>query len=110
MSWVKQKRYASAYCLRRLAGLPITSAPKPRVQSLVCEATVLLAGITALSLLVTPFLMQACKHILAEGAVDTLGSLPSVSHPVRRPPPACMPIACSNTGFDQAMPERPLLI
>ena len=36
------------------------------------------AGITALSLLVTPFLMQASKHILHDGG-DTLSPLPTVS-------------------------------
>ena len=38
------------------------------------------AGITALSLLVTPFLMQASKRILHDGG-DTLSPLPTVSPP-----------------------------
>ena len=46
----------------------------------VCEPC---AGITALSLLITPFLLQACRHILQDGSgVDTLSALPSVSLPV----------------------------
>ena len=43
------------------------------------------AGITALSLLVTPFLMQAARHILREGP-DGVTALPTVSRPVSRRP------------------------
>ena len=42
------------------------------------------AGITALSLLVTPFLMQASRHILREGP-EGVAALPTVSRPVSRP-------------------------
>ncbi|CAK0783762.1 hypothetical protein CVIRNUC_006962 [Coccomyxa viridis] len=45
------------------------------------QVYMLLMGITALSLLITPFLLQACRHILQDGA-DTLSPLPSVSLPV----------------------------
>ena len=48
-------------------------------------AAVHCAGITALSLLITPFLLQACRHILQDGA-DTLSPLPSVSLPVSSGP------------------------
>ena len=48
-------------------------------------ADVYCAGITALSLLITPFLLQACRHILQDGA-DTLSPLPSVSLPVSSAP------------------------
>ena len=51
---------------------------------------VLPAGITALSLLITPFLLQACRHILQEGSsVDSLSALPSVSLPVSLQPLLC---------------------
>lgn len=40
------------------------------------------AGITALSLLMTPFLMQACRHILRDGSGgDGSSGLPTVSRP-----------------------------
>ncbi len=49
------------------------------------------AGITALSLLITPFLLQACRHILQEGSsVDSLSVLPSVSLPVSQQPLPCI--------------------
>ena len=51
------------------------------------------AGITALSLLITPFLLQACRHILQDGSsADALSALPSVSLPVSQSPLPC--IAC----------------
>ena len=77
-------------------------------------ADVYCAGITALSLLITPFLLQACRHILQDGA-DTLSPLPSVSlpvscgplpHPTMSFPCICSQINASFCALDYMCPNE----